>query len=127
MPGNNMKAVRGGGARRTKDPDVDMDLLLDKLRNHIKACAIPACAFDLGLYNNLAVSYACHGKSLFQVRDLLKLFLEVSPSAKIGYVHFKSFRCNKSAPASVTLFLFVSLCHGFVWLSTSIAGMLSAN
>jgi hypothetical protein len=97
MVGMNMKAPRGGGARRTKDPDVDTDFLLDKLKVHVKACAIPASAFDLASYNNMHVNLACHGKSLFQVRELLTLFLSVSPAAKISYMHFKSLSCNKSA------------------------------
>ena len=97
MVGMNIKAVRGGGARRTKDPDVDTDFLLDKLKVHVKACAIPASAFDLASYNNMHVNLACHGKSLFQVRELLTLFLSVSPAAKISYMHFKSLSCNKSA------------------------------
>jgi hypothetical protein len=96
MPGNNMKQPRGGGARRTKDPDVDSDFLLDKLRAWVKACAIPASAFDLGQYNRMGIGQAAHGKSLFQLRDLITLFLAVSPLAKIGYLQFKPVSCNKS-------------------------------
>ena len=96
MPGNNMKQVRGGGARRTKDPDVDSDYLLDKLRAWVKACKIPASAFDLGQYNRLTLGQAAHGKSLFQLRDLITLFLAVSPLAKIGYLQFKPVSCKVS-------------------------------
>ena len=46
-----MKAPRGGGARRVKDPEVSAEQLFDKLTIQVKHFTIAASAFDLHGYN----------------------------------------------------------------------------
>jgi hypothetical protein len=101
MPGYGMKQPKGGGisggARRVKNPEVDAEFLLDKLRTHIKGLEIPASAFDLGSYNRMTANKAANGKSLFKVRELLILFLVVSPGAMFSYTLLKPLSCSESA------------------------------
>jgi hypothetical protein len=101
MPGYGMKPVKGGGlsggARRVKNPEVDTEHLLDKLRTHIKGQEIPASAFDLGSYNRMKPNQAANGKSLFQIRELLVLLLSVSPGAMFSYSLLKPLSCSESA------------------------------
>ena len=84
-----MKAPRGGGARRVKDPEVSTEQLFDKLRNHVKDFTIAASAFDLHAYNAMDISHAANGKPLLEIIDLLKILLAVSPLGKIPYSSFK--------------------------------------
>ena len=84
-----MKAPRGGGARRVKDPEVSAEQLFDKLTIHVKHFTIAASAFDLHAYNAMDISHAANGKSLHKIIDLLKILLAVSPLGKIPYSNFK--------------------------------------